>query len=293
MKKYLAIISLATIVVACGNNEEQINNPKEEVIEETNDLTPQRVEKAQKIFQTIPSPLETASLFKDAGANYNPEILNPSENVVNYYTQAKQALNFGVYGADLSYSNIFDQSQETMLYMNSAKKLADGLGIIPAFDANTVSRIEQNMNNRDSLMIIINDAFWVADAFLKENGQDNLSALVIVGGWIEGLYLGGESIDRTNPDEQLMKRIVDQKYSLENLIELLETYDDENVVSLKAQLLDVQQIFNKVQEEEKEVTVQNNNGVASIGGGTALSYEAETVYEVIEEVGKIRNEIVQ
>ena len=54
--------------------------------------------------------------------------------------------------------------------------MADGLDITSAFDAVTMERIEENMNNRDSLMTIINDAFWVVDAHLKENGQDNLSA---------------------------------------------------------------------------------------------------------------------
>ena len=50
-------------------------------------------------------------------------------------TPYNQQLQFIIY---LSYANIFDQSQQCMFYMNCAKKLADGLGVTSAFDAETM-----------------------------------------------------------------------------------------------------------------------------------------------------------
>ncbi len=296
MKNYVYILIASSFLMACGGD----SKPGEEVIEDLpvdtvveNEVIEKRVAKAQMVFQTIPSPLETASLFQEAGAAYNAGITNPVENVSNYSTNVEKALNLGVYGADLSYANVFDQSQESMFYMNCTKKMADGLGITSAFDAETIERMEENMNNRDSLMIIINDAFWIADAHLKENDQDYLSALIITGGWIEGLYLGTKAISTEAPNEKLMQRIADQKYSLTNLIELLLSYENVGVVELAKRLQEMQKVYSKIEETDAETTVSNADGVASIGGGSMLTYQPETIIEITNTIEKIRNEIIQ
>ena len=291
MKKQIAIVLFSSVLFACGGDVKKTEPIVEDI--EVSEETSERVEKAQMVFQTVPSPLETASIFQNAGANYNADLLNPIENVDNYATNTQKALNFGVYGADLSYANIFEQTQETMFYMNCSKKLADALGVTSAFDAATMERLEENMNNRDSLIIIINDAFWIADAFLKENGQDNLSALIIVGGWVEGLYIGTKTLDHENPDEALMTKIADQKFSLDNLVELLSTYDSEEVKNIAQKLNALKTVYDKISETEGETTVKNNNGVTTIGGGSSLSFEKGTIIEIANEIEKIRNEIIQ
>ncbi|PCJ27624.1 MAG: hypothetical protein COA97_03110 [Flavobacteriales bacterium] len=292
MKKYLFIIIGSSILMACGGNGSMEDGVIDEIVD--NELTPERAEKAQMVFQTIPSPLETASIFQEAGAEYNTDITNPVENVSNYSTNAQKALNFGVYGADLSYANIFDQSQESMFYMNCTKKMSDGLGITSAFDAATMERIEENINNRDSLLTIINDAFWIADAHLKENGQDHLSALIIAGGWIEGLYLGTKSLNlETAPNNNLMQRIADQKYSLNNLMELLITYNNPDVIALEQKMKVLQSVFDKIEEKTTETTVSNTGGISTIEGGNTLVYEASIITEITKEIDKIRNEIIE
>jgi hypothetical protein len=292
MKKYVYILMASSILMACGGDTEFV---EETIVEEvgSDDKTLERVTKAQMVFQTIPSPLETASLFQEAGAGYNSGITNPVENVSNYSTNTQKAINLGVYGADLSYANVFDQSQESMFYMNCTKKMSDGLGITSAFDAATMERIEENMNNRDSLMTIINDAFWIADAHLKENGQDHLSALIISGGWIEGLYLGTKALNAEAPDETLMQRIADQKYSLVNLVDLLASYENPEVKGLAQKLEEIKLGYDKINETDAETTVSNDGGVATIGGGSTLNYQPEVILEIASSIEKIRNEIIQ
>jgi hypothetical protein len=291
MKKYLFIVIASSLLIACGGEDPIEDTLVDEVV--TDRLTPERSEKAKLVFQTVPSPLETASIFQNAGSVYNTEITNPIDNVNNYVTKTQQALNLGVYGADLSYANIFDQSQESMFYMNCSKKMADGLGITTVFDDATMERIEDNMNERDSLMLIINDVFWLIDAYLKENEQSNLSALIITGGWIEGLYLGVKSLDSENPSEELMKKVADQKYSLDNLVELLRTYDNEEINKLALSMEDLKAVYDKIEVEEKETTISNDGDVPTIGGGNTLKYETSTIFEIAEVIEKIRNEIIQ
>lgn len=292
MKKTVFIMLSTSLLLACGaddTTDEVVDNNK---IEVTDEKTIERAEKAQKVFQTIPSPFETASIFEEAGIGYNGEITNPIENIDKYTTSTQQALNLGVYGADLSYANIHDQSQESMFYMNCAKKMADELGVSGAFTAEAIERIEENMNNRDSMMTIVSDAFWTCDAYLKENGQDNLSALIIAAGWIEGLYLGTKGINFDSPNDALMQRIAEQKYSLTNLMDLLSSYNDAEVKKLANKLAALKDSFDKIEEQEAEATVTEGE-TPTIGGGTTLAYSAENILEIATTAENIRNEIIK
>ncbi|MGE0560289.1 MAG: hypothetical protein AB7O47_00595 [Flavobacteriales bacterium] len=289
--KYLPLIIASFVLIACGSDTiEQDDSAQTEL---NSDETNERVDKAKKIFYTIPSPFETALIFESSGVSYNIGLLNPIDNVSNYSTSVKQALNFGVYGADLSYANIFDQSQQCMFYMNSAKKLADQLGVTAAFDAETIERIERNLNNRDSLMNIINDSYWIADSHLKENQQDYLSALIIAGGWIEGLYLGSATLRKEKPSDAIMKAIADQKYSMDNLIELMDLYNHEEVTKLKTKLMTLKASFDKITETSTETSVNTDADVAVIGGGSMLNYTPETIMEIATNVKTIRDEIIE
>jgi hypothetical protein len=294
MKKVIYPFVFVIALYGCGGEvttEDNSNESSTNTVEDSK--LAERASKAKKIFYTVPSPYETAIIFERSGVGYNIGFLNPIDNVNNYSTSAKQALNFGVYGADLSYANIFDQSQQCMFYMNCAKKLADGLGITSAFDAETMERIETNMNNRDSLMNIINDSYWLADSYLKENEQDYLSALIISGGWIEGLYLGTATMDKDHPSPDLMRAIADQKYSLDNLIGLIDLYDHPEVEKMKANLQKLKLSFDKIQSSTSATSVSNNEDMATIDGGTTLTYSTEKILEIAETVKSIRNEIIE
>jgi len=294
MKKYCYLFVFAFAAYACGNDTTTETHSGDEMTSETGESSSsERAAKAKKVFYTVPSPYETALIFERSGVGYNIGVLNPIDNVNNYSTNVKQALNFEVYGTDLSYDNIIDQSQQCMFYMNCAKKLADGLGITSAFDAETMERIETNMNNRDSLMNIINDSYWIADSYLKENQQDYLSALIISGGWIEGLYLGSATLDEDNPNEELMASIADQKYSLDNLIGLIELYDHPEVEKIKVNLKELKLSFDKITVETTETTVSNADDMATLDGGTSLVYDKEIILEIAANVKTIRDEIIE
>ena len=57
--------------------------------------------------------------------------------------------------------------------------------------------------------------------YLKENYRGATAALIIMGGWLDELYISTHIIDEENPDESIVNHIAEQKHSLENLIELL------------------------------------------------------------------------
>lgn len=251
--------------------------------------------KAQNIFYSIPSPIEVASLIKKAGAKYDKNFLNPIENVSKYTSSISKALNLGVYGSDLSFTSIFEQTQESMLYLKCANTLASGLGINGAFGSGTVSRVEANMDNRDSLLEIISDAFWTADSYLKENDRPNTSALIIAGGWIEGLYIACKVAEVTN-NEDITTRIGEQKLSLQNMIDLLESYGkDEATDFILTDLKSLKEIYDGVQfsKSKVEAVTDGKTQITTIGGGSSISVSKDQLKAISTKVQSIRNNIIQ
>jgi len=301
----LANLSLAIIVSIGMLSGCQCSNPdsQKEITDVETDSTDgtkgeeNKLQKVQEIFYTIPSPMEMASLLKKTGTGYESGMLNDINNVVKYTSSKRQALNLGIYGSDLSYASIFNQNQEAIIYLSCAKQLADKLGVTNAFSNETMDRIEMNIENRDSLLEIISDSFYTLDAYLKENDRQNISALVITGGWIEGLYLATSiANEQDEVPEELRKRIADQKYSLGDLIELVEGYRAAGGLDdVLADLQSLQEIYEKIEitTEDSEVTTDESSGMTIIGGGSTYELTDEQLQEISQRVSDIRTSYIQ
>ncbi|NMC39817.1 MAG: hypothetical protein GYA43_01385, partial [Bacteroidales bacterium] len=129
----------------------------------------QDIKQAEKIFNALPTPLESAMLIKSAGAPFDRKYLNPIENAKLYTTTRSMALNLGIYTCDLSFASLYDQTQLIIDYMNAAKKMADGLGILDAINQETISTLEQNINNKEAIMETISETFLNSNSYLADN----------------------------------------------------------------------------------------------------------------------------
>ncbi|MCW3086309.1 MAG: hypothetical protein JWP12_3675 [Bacteroidetes bacterium] len=292
--RYSILIALAATVSSCGSTAS--DNENVAGTDTAANVNSGKDTKAQNVFYSIPSPIETTSLLKAAGAKYNASYLNPIENVSKYSTAASRALNLGIYGSDLSFTSIFDQTQESMLYLRCTNKLATSLGISGAFDESTTSRIESNLENRDSLLTIISDSYWNADSYLKENGQPGVSALIIAGGWIEGLYIATKIAgDTKNAD--IVTRIGEQKLSLDNLVALLESYKSSNdgVNDMYNQFSELKKIYDTIPAKPSETTTSTDkkSGVTTIGNNSSYILTPEQLKAITDKANQIRNKIIQ
>ena len=66
-------------------------------------------------------------------------------------------------------------------------------------------------------------AFRAADQYLKMDQQEDVSAAILAGGWIEGLYLTVQDASK-KMDPKVIKRLGEQGHALNNLIALLEQH---------------------------------------------------------------------
>ncbi|GAG63859.1 unnamed protein product, partial [marine sediment metagenome] len=291
------IMFSAFFIASCGSGgdkqrESEITVDMTEIDQELFD----DIDEAKKIFYSLPSPLETAMLIRSAGAQYDAELLNSVDNTQNYTTNKSMALNLGIYTCDLSFASLYDQTQASISYMGAAKKMADGLGILDAIDEKTIEDLEENINNRERIMDIVSETFLNSSAFLKENDRAALSAIVLVGGWMEGLYIATELVNRgTFEDNKLVIRIVDQKLSLEIVMKLLEeNQSNPDIAGLIEEINELKAIFDQIIIETSviEPVHDQETNVTTLKSKSQSNLTHELFIELSEKIRSLRNTFV-
>lgn len=296
MKKHFCILTIgfACLAVSCGQSQSDANNTAED--SSIIDLN-KEVVSAENVFIYIPSPIQTAELLKQAGAKYNLDLVNSPDNASIYTTTASMALNMGVYGSDLAFAGIFNQNAETIKFMDCTRKMADGLHVLAAFSDDRKLRLENNINNRDSVLSIITDSYWDCDAMLQDNEQPHASALMIAGGWIEGLYLACRVAESTNNND-IRIRIVEQRSSLDKLIILLDKQEHNDVTPISTELKELKVIFDKLPKKTDGSLVESKDpetGVSIIEAENPQepqSLNALEFKQILDKITSIRNGIV-
>lgn len=264
------ILSAVTFLYSCGSSVDDGDGLTGD--DSTTIIQHEKNAKIEKIFASIPSQSETTEMLQKAGARYSAKLLNPIENISKYSSTKNKALNLGIYGIDLGVTNIFEQTQESVLYLRCTNKMATSLGISGAFDENTSSRLDANSDNKDSLLAIITESYKTADNYLQENGQPGVSCLMVVGAWIEGMYIASQIATDTK-SEEIINRIAKEKGTLEDLISLLEGYKSENegTEDVIASLKDIKQIYDSAAAE---------------------TLSAEQFKQIADKINEIRNKII-
>jgi hypothetical protein len=283
----MIVCCFSMILSSCesGTDNQKSQPPVKDAVDS---LQTARLKELQKIFFSIPSPVEMASLIKEKGYRFDVSKLNDVNHVDKYTGENKQAINLGIYGADLSYAAMFDEKQVTMEYFASAQKLAKQMGVDGALTGELIERLEKNQENRDSLLSIVSEAYADLNGYLKENQRIEVSAMVVAGGWLEALYLSTIYATDGNPD--MVKRIAEQKYALNNLVDYFDKFGEkENLKEMKNDLKDLKAIYNSASENKgKTSQTKDASGVVTIGTSTAIAIDAATLTSIATKAKELR-----
>lgn len=286
-----AAFGLGLLIASCASGDGPTTS-QPAVNSSMDSLEQAKMAELQKIFFSIPSPMEMSSLIKNMGYTYDAKMLNSPENVTKYTGEAKQAINLGIYGADLSFASMFDQKQESMNYLAAAQKLSREMGVDGALQDEMIERLNANQESRDSLLKIVSEAYADLNGYLKENDRIEVSALVVAGGWLEALYLSTAYSASNN--EAIKTRIAEQKYALNNLIDYFNRFGDkENLREMKADLMALQVIFNDVTAQSGKTEVKKEkDGMVVIGNSGSVSMSDETLKKIATKVSEIRSKYI-
>lgn len=263
--RIMAIIALATLMLnSCGTKQAKEAEELETVSKE------QAFEGVTSY--PIPTSFEVIQMINKAGASFILDICNDVKNADKYFTEKEKAINLGIYGADLAYSTTYQMKQETMNYLKVSKKMIDELNISTGFNRQLAERVEKNIDNKDSLILIITDSFYDSYKYLVENGKDNMSLMVITGSWVEGLYITSQIALTSRNNVEFVKVMASQKAPLTKLMELMQARSAEaDVAELINTLKPIVDVYNGVQGE----TLTN-----------------EQFQAIVENVTKIRNSFI-
>ncbi len=251
-----------------------------------------------QILQGIPAPLEISVLLKESGKKYNSAFLNSPDNLSKYNSNYKRALNLGIYGTDLGYTNIYEQNQDGIKYMGSISELANGLNIGQFFEGETIARLATNSKNLDSLLLITTQNFNSINEFLQTQDRANLSVLLLTGGWVEALHILCE-VAKANPtNKELQETIGEQKIILENIMLLLSFYkeSDPNMASLLTDMEELKKSYDKVNitYTYKESTFEVVDGVMVIkdNSTSTIDITQKDVEDISSITRNIRSKII-
>ena len=200
-------------------------------IPDTNDLTPREDVVKDLSGYPVPTSYDITKHIYQAGAPYQVSLANGPEKAGEYITQRDKVLNLGVYAADLCYATTYMMKQGTMNYLEATKTLIDDLGISTTFNITYAERIEENIDDRDSLISVVNESFDDTWNYLVENQQDVLARLVVCGSWIEGVYITTHVAHKSVDNTSFLEALARQKNSLNSLVELLEPVMEVDEVS--------------------------------------------------------------
>ena len=244
----VVLILVTSLFTGCKGGKKSVDQSVKVKVPQDNAVILQDIKQAEKIFNALPSPLESAQLIKSAGANFDEHLLNPVSKKDTYVTNKAMALNLGVYTCDLSFASLYEQTQLLIDYMNASKKMADGLGILKAINQEDIDKLEENINNADVIMDVVSQTFMNSNSYLEDNGQPATAAMVLVGGWIEGLFISTQLVDMKEFNgNKLVGRIIDQKLSIDILLNLLKSCKGNPAVDeLILQVTKLNIVFDKI-----------------------------------------------
>ncbi len=178
----------------------------------------------------LPEPFEVYVMLEDIGTKYLGNVLNPVDNVKNYYSQKDKALNVGVYAADLGYAVTYKKQQDIKIYSKALKSLVDDLGISVDYTQLQSEESRQELVDKDSLVAYISTIFYDSYTFLYRESTPSLAGLMAAGAWTEGLYIATHISDDSFNNTDIVRIIHEQGKSLEELIQLLSKFEEDDMV---------------------------------------------------------------
>ncbi len=288
----LAAIAMSVLIFAgCGsdnNNKEQKNDSLQTDTEQVGDNT----------FYLIPSPEDMFGFSDDKALIYNPKLLNPKTNIDKYMDTRAKELNFGIYSADMAYSAAFHKYQESVEYLKTVRELSNDIGLSAVFDESLIKRIDNIINDKDSLKRVTSDSYYDIVRYLEKNDRKRSLALIVTGGWLESMYVVTNLVTEFKEKSGSIQRIADQKQVFDNLLKYLNQQGaDENIQATIKDLEPVKAAYDKIEEVSTGNADNTDNANAAnktqivVGGSKKVVITAEQYKALKEAISTVRNKL--
>lgn len=286
----LIVLSAAIFMASCSGGPETVV-PEDSLMKESLGVTGLNV-KGQSFM--MPSPMIVADMIQKSGALYDKDMMNPVANLSKYSDGMKQSLNLGIYGADLGYVTMYQNTADATEYYKTVIQLGTSLKITGSFDANLMTRFRDNVGKRDSILSLVGEAYQRSDKFLRESEQDDAAALILAGGWIESIYFALK-VYKQKPSENVAIRIGEQKGTASGIVKVLTELNKPEYADLIKLFSDLSDSYQKVEIKYTfaEPTHDEAKKVTAINGTTEVKITPEQLAELTTKVTAVRDYITK
>jgi len=122
------------------------------------------------------------------------------------------------------------------------------------------------------------------------------ASLILAGAWVEGMYFATSLAIQPNAKDDIINNIVDQKYTVTNLVNLLNTYSETpEVTSLIDGFNKIQEIYNSIEvvyDKSVVVSTDQEDHVTSIDAPMTVNITKDQLKEIANLIKGIRNKII-
>lgn len=285
---FLGLASL--LIYSCGDPKKEPETTDE--LPDTDTVKAVALNVGGELF-SVPSPMQTALLIQKSGVAYDKTILNAGNKSGQYASDFSKSLNLGIYGADLGYVSMYNQTQDALGYLGAVKTLADKLGVSAAFDQQTMKRIQDNISVKDSMLMLVGVAYRASDAYLKTNKRTQISSLILAGGWIEGMHFSMQAYKK-KPTDEIKFRIAEQKQALGSIIKLISSHNVPDAADLMKDLESLAKVYENVTSKYTyvEPTTDEAKKITYINSTTEITINKEQLDKIAQIVATMREKIV-
>lgn len=297
MKQSLSILLLLFLILFSGAScKKKANSPITEPVFSTYLPTaPADTNRFREIYYGLMTPVEVCNIFEKLHLAYDDSIANPAENADLYMSSYKAAMNLGIYGVDVGYMKLFGMNRKTISYFSTLKTLSDRMDMPEEFLIDAMRKLDRTMGDADTLTKLMNDAYEKIDNHLRAQGNESTLGLMMMGGWIESMYIATQiAYDPAHPDPLIVEKIAEQKYSLLTLLVYMKNYyDDPMVVFYTKKLKYLDRYFNSfnIYYRKGDVSIDAQKQIIK-SSGSEMTVTVETINEIRDYIAKLRNEIV-
>lgn len=285
MLKKIVYLSIFGFLISCGSEEEK----------QTIEKTEEKIETSTSLVEyNIPSPAEQLKLFSKLKLAKNVKLLNAAENASKYTSPESKALNFGVYASDISYLSSYKDNSRYLDYFGKMERMGSEIGVSQVFSKELTNQVKKWEETPDSLFVVSNEVYDKTFSKLVEIDKGKELSLMLIGGWVESMYLIVNSYSTYEKDAQVNTMLADQKLVVENLIDFLIDYqDDATVHEYMDEISAVLDIFNEMDCTSGETKVSKQKGKISLEGGTQCKLTEKNFSDLKVKINQIRTKIVK
>lgn len=194
----------------------------------------------------------------------------------------------------MAYAASYEDIESTIELYKTVKSLSADLDIEEMMSEEMLNKVQENLQNNDSLAMIAKKSYYDAIDFLEENDQSGKLTLMSLGGWVESVYIALNAIETFDPNTKTAQRIADQKIIFGNLYAFLKK--NENELGVKDALESVQGIravFASLHEERVAKSKKEaKTGKMVLSSSTKISINQQQFEELKSAINTYRSLII-